>query len=113
MRVVLSGGGTGGHIYPALAIARECKKSDPSSAFLYIGTEKGLESKLVREEGLPFESIEITGFRRKLSFENVKTVMRFLRGVSRQARYRHRHRRLCMRTCRLCGCKAWYSNDHS
>ncbi|SMG13439.1 undecaprenyldiphospho-muramoylpentapeptide beta-N-acetylglucosaminyltransferase [Paenibacillus aquistagni] len=83
MRVVLSGGGTGGHIYPALAIARECKKSDPNSEFLYIGTEKGLESKLVRDEGLPFETIEITGFRRKLSFENVKTIMRFLRGVSR------------------------------
>ncbi|MCG7407796.1 undecaprenyldiphospho-muramoylpentapeptide beta-N-acetylglucosaminyltransferase [Paenibacillus sp. ACRRX] len=83
MRVVLSGGGTGGHIYPALAIARECEKHYPSCAFLYIGTERGLESKLVREEGIPFESIEITGFRRKLSVENVKTVLRFLKGVSR------------------------------
>ncbi|UHA74124.1 undecaprenyldiphospho-muramoylpentapeptide beta-N-acetylglucosaminyltransferase [Paenibacillus sp. 481] len=85
MRVVLSGGGTGGHIYPALAIAREIEKRYPDCAFLYIGTERGLESKLVPEEGLPFASINITGFRRKLSFENVKTVMRFIRGV-RQAK---------------------------
>ncbi|MCR8845745.1 undecaprenyldiphospho-muramoylpentapeptide beta-N-acetylglucosaminyltransferase [Paenibacillus sp. SC116] len=83
MRVVLSGGGTGGHIYPALAIARECEKRDPSSTFLYIGTERGLESKLVPEQGIPFASIDITGFRRKLSLENVKTVLRFISGVRR------------------------------
>lgn len=83
MRVVLSGGGTGGHIYPALAIARECEKQNPDCTFLYIGTERGLESTLVREEGIPFESIEITGFKRKISLDNVKTVMRFLKGVKR------------------------------
>lgn len=83
MRVVLSGGGTGGHIYPALAIARECEKQNPDCAFLYIGTERGLESTLVREEGIPFESIDITGFKRKLSMDNVKTIMRFLKGVTR------------------------------
>ncbi|WP_422660378.1 undecaprenyldiphospho-muramoylpentapeptide beta-N-acetylglucosaminyltransferase [Paenibacillus sp. EC2-1] len=82
MRVVLTGGGTGGHIYPAVAIARQCEAEDPSTAFLYIGGKQGLESKLVPQENLPFESIDITGFRRKLSFDNVKTVMRFLKGVS-------------------------------
>ena len=83
MKIVLSGGGTGGHIYPALALAREIKKLNPEASFLYIGTEKGLESDLVRREGIPFEAIEITGFKRSLSLENVKTVMRFLTGVSK------------------------------
>ena len=83
MRVVLSGGGTGGHIYPAVAIARECEKRFPDCTFLYIGTERGLESRLVPEEGLPFATIDITGFRRKLSIDNVKTVMRFIRGVTK------------------------------
>ncbi|GAC42914.1 undecaprenyldiphospho-muramoylpentapeptide beta-N-acetylglucosaminyltransferase [Paenibacillus popilliae] len=83
MRVVLSGGGTGGHIYPAVAIARECEKRYPNCTFLFIGTDKGLESRLVPEEGLPFASIDITGFRRKLSFDNVKTVVRFLKGVNK------------------------------
>ncbi|MDP4096934.1 undecaprenyldiphospho-muramoylpentapeptide beta-N-acetylglucosaminyltransferase [Paenibacillus sp. P96] len=81
MRVVLSGGGTGGHIYPAVAVARQCESEDPDAAFLYIGGKRGLESKLVPQEKLPFESIDITGFRRSLSFENVKTIMRFLQGV--------------------------------
>ncbi|UNK20105.1 undecaprenyldiphospho-muramoylpentapeptide beta-N-acetylglucosaminyltransferase [Paenibacillus sp. N3/727] len=82
MRVVLTGGGTGGHIYPAVAIARQFEAEDPKTAFLYIGGKQGLESKLVPQESLPFESIDITGFRRKMSFDNVKTVMRFLKGVS-------------------------------
>lgn len=81
MRVVLSGGGTGGHIYPAVAIARQCEAENPDSTFLYIGGTRGLESKLVPQENIPFQSIDITGFRRKLSFDNVKTVMRFLQGV--------------------------------
>ena len=81
MRIAVSGGGTGGHIYPALALIREIQKDNKDAEFLYIGTEKGLESKLVPRENIPFRSIHITGFKRKLSFENVKTVFRFLKGV--------------------------------
>ncbi|AZK46889.1 undecaprenyldiphospho-muramoylpentapeptide beta-N-acetylglucosaminyltransferase [Paenibacillus lentus] len=81
MRVVLSGGGTGGHIYPALAIANQCGAEYPDSEFLYIGGERGLESSLVPKENIPFRAINITGFRRKLSLDNVKTVIRFMRGV--------------------------------
>lgn len=81
MRIVISGGGTGGHIYPALALIREIKKRDSSHQFLYIGTETGLESKLVPREKIPFQSIHITGFKRKISLDNLKTVYRFLKGV--------------------------------
>lgn len=82
MKIVISGGGTGGHIYPALALIREIQKKNDHCSFLYIGTEKGLESNIVPRENIPFKSIHITGFKRKLSFENVKTVMRFVKGVS-------------------------------
>ncbi|WP_100373291.1 undecaprenyldiphospho-muramoylpentapeptide beta-N-acetylglucosaminyltransferase [Bacillus sp. FJAT-45037] len=81
MRVVVSGGGTGGHIYPALSLIKEIKKQNPNAEILYIGTEKGLESELVTREGIPFKTIHITGFRRKISAENVKTVLRFLKGT--------------------------------
>ncbi|TCZ75614.1 undecaprenyldiphospho-muramoylpentapeptide beta-N-acetylglucosaminyltransferase, partial [Paenibacillus albiflavus] len=84
MRIVLSGGGTGGHVYPALAIAEECLKHNPQSKFMYIGTNSGLERDIVAKSklDLPFEAIEISGFCRKLlSTDNVRTVMRFLRGV--------------------------------
>jgi UDP-N-acetylglucosamine--N-acetylmuramyl-(pentapeptide) pyrophosphoryl-undecaprenol N-acetylglucosamine transferase len=85
MRIVLSGGGTGGHVYPALAIAEQCLKEQPQAEFLYIGTQSGLEKEIVARSGLPirFESIDITGFRRKLSVDNLKTILRFFAGVRR------------------------------
>jgi UDP-N-acetylglucosamine--N-acetylmuramyl-(pentapeptide) pyrophosphoryl-undecaprenol N-acetylglucosamine transferase len=82
MKIVVSGGGTGGHIYPALALIREIQKENKDAEFLYIGTINGLESKLVPRENIAFKSIHITGFKRKLSFENVKTIIRFLKGVT-------------------------------
>lgn len=86
MKIVVSGGGTGGHIYPALALIREIQKETNDAEFLYIGTDKGLESKIVTREKIPFKSIHITGFKRKLSFDNVKTVLRFLKGVRESKR---------------------------
>ncbi|WP_256760246.1 undecaprenyldiphospho-muramoylpentapeptide beta-N-acetylglucosaminyltransferase [Cohnella sp. WQ 127256] len=83
MRVVLTGGGTGGHIYPALAIGREVSERQPGSSILYIGTSRGMESRIVPEQGIAFEDVTITGFRRSLSLENVKTVVRFVQGVRR------------------------------
>lgn len=83
MRLVLTGGGTGGHIYPALAIGREIEGKEPGSELLYIGTKKGLESRIVPAQGVPFESIDISGIRRSLSLENVRTIVRFIQGVRR------------------------------
>ncbi|MET3505132.1 undecaprenyldiphospho-muramoylpentapeptide beta-N-acetylglucosaminyltransferase [Halalkalibacter oceani] len=82
MKVVVSGGGTGGHIYPALSLINEIKKQDRDAEILYIGTEKGLESEIIPRENIPFQTIHITGFKRKLSFDNVKTIMRFLKGTT-------------------------------
>jgi len=83
MKYVITGGGTGGHIYPALAFAKIAKQRDPECKILYIGTETGLEKGIVEQAGFPFKAIHITGFQRKLSFENVKTVYRFLAAVNR------------------------------
>ncbi|AFS70920.1 MULTISPECIES: undecaprenyldiphospho-muramoylpentapeptide beta-N-acetylglucosaminyltransferase [Exiguobacterium] len=82
MRIVVSGGGTGGHIYPALAMIREIERRTTCEV-LYIGTENGLEADIVRRAGIPFEAIEISGLRRSLSFENVKTGVRFVKSVVR------------------------------
>lgn len=83
MRVVLTGGGTGGHIYPALAIGREVSEREPDSSLLYIGARRGLENRIVPQRGIAFEAIDITGFRRSLSWENVRTLVRFWQGVRR------------------------------
>ncbi|MDP4085410.1 MAG: undecaprenyldiphospho-muramoylpentapeptide beta-N-acetylglucosaminyltransferase [Bacillota bacterium] len=82
MKIVVSGGGTGGHIYPALALIHEIQKEAKDTQFLYIGTKNGLESTIVTKENIPFKSIHITGFKRKLSFENIKTVLRFIKGTT-------------------------------
>lgn len=73
----------GGHIYPALSLIKEIQKNHVDAEILYIGTEKGLEADIVPREGIPFKTIHITGFKRKLSIENIKTVTRFLVGVKR------------------------------
>lgn len=83
MRVVLSGGGTGGHIYPALAIAQQCRIEKPDTALLYIGSNRGMEKDIVPKENISFEEIEINGFKRSLSFDNINTVIRFLKGTQR------------------------------
>lgn len=83
MRIVLTGGGTGGHIYPAIAVGKYLAEQNPDTKLLYIGTTRGLESKVVPEHAIDFEAIEITGFRRSLSLENFKTIMRFFKGVKR------------------------------
>ena len=74
MKVVISAGGTGGHIYPALAIINKIKEMEPNSEFLYIGTHNRIEKDIVPKQGIPFKSIEIYGFNRKNLFKNFKTI---------------------------------------
>ncbi|MCL5457399.1 undecaprenyldiphospho-muramoylpentapeptide beta-N-acetylglucosaminyltransferase [Loigolactobacillus coryniformis] len=83
MRVIFSGGGTGGHIYPALAVLERLKERDLLDEVLYIGTEKGLESRIIRQKQIPFEAIELQGFKRSLSLENLKTIKLFLQSTRR------------------------------
>lgn len=81
MKILMTGGGTGGHIYPALAFINYVKKTDTAAEFLYVGTKKGLESTIVPNAGIPFKTVEIQGFRRSLSLENFKTIYLFLKSV--------------------------------
>jgi UDP-N-acetylglucosamine--N-acetylmuramyl-(pentapeptide) pyrophosphoryl-undecaprenol N-acetylglucosamine transferase len=79
MRVIISAGGTGGHIYPAVAIINKIKKEEPNSEFLYIGTHNRMEKDLIPSLNIPYEPIEITGLERKLTLNNFKTLTRFLK----------------------------------
>lgn len=72
LRVLLAGGGTAGHINPALAIAEIIKENIPDAEFCFAGTPFGLEAKLVPESGYAFEPIKVRGFQRKLNFTNIK-----------------------------------------
>lgn len=72
MRVLITGGGTGGHVYPALAIADTIKKNIPDSVIEYVGTSRGIENKLVPKAGYKLHHVEIRGIRRSLSPANIK-----------------------------------------
>lgn len=77
MRVIVSAGGTGGHIYPALAIVKKIKEMEPNSEFLYIGTHNRMEKDIVPKHNIPFKTIEIYGFSKNLLY-NFKTVRKFI-----------------------------------
>lgn len=77
MKVIISAGGTGGHIYPALAIINEIKSREPDSKFLYIGTHDRMEKDIIPSLNIPFETIEIYGFYRKQIWKNFKTFSAF------------------------------------
>ena len=71
MHVLFAGGGTAGHINPALAVAGYIKEKHPDAKISYIGTANKLEAKLVPEKGYDFYSIEVSGFQRKLTPVNI------------------------------------------
>ena len=72
MRALITGGGTGGHINPALAIASIIKEHEPDSEFLFAGTPFGMEARLIPQAGYEFAPIKVKGFQRKLSLENIR-----------------------------------------
>lgn len=87
MRVIFTGGGTGGHIYPIMALIDRLKerKLVDNDSLLFVGTKKGLESKIVPAAGIPFKTLTIQGFNRKHPLRNFKTIEMFM-AATKQAR---------------------------
>lgn len=86
MRILLAGGGTGGHINPAIAIAQYFKSKSKDNVILFAGTPTGMEAKMVSDAGFDFSPIEIKGFRRSFVpsdiSHNLKAVRLLLRSFS-------------------------------
>ena len=74
MKIVLTGGGTGGHVNPAIAIADTVKRHEPSSEISFVGTPRGIENKLTSDAGYPIYHVDIQGLKRKLTLSNIKTL---------------------------------------
>lgn len=81
MKVVMTGGGTAGHVNPALSIASIIRQNDPDCRIEYIGTKDRLESKLVPKAGYPIHYIEVYGLKRSLSPENLKIAWKTVTSV--------------------------------
>ena len=82
MKVIMTGGGTGGHIYPAIAIADKIRSKHPDAEILFVGTQKGMEKELVPKNGYPIRFITVSGFHRKQIWKNVGTARDLMKGLS-------------------------------
>jgi UDP-N-acetylglucosamine--N-acetylmuramyl-(pentapeptide) pyrophosphoryl-undecaprenol N-acetylglucosamine transferase len=71
LRIIFAGGGTGGHLFPAIAIAEEFRKVRPDAKILFVGTKEKIEARVVPQYGFQFQSIWISGVHRKRFFKNV------------------------------------------
>ncbi|HWN98095.1 MAG TPA: undecaprenyldiphospho-muramoylpentapeptide beta-N-acetylglucosaminyltransferase [Blastocatellia bacterium] len=74
MRVIIAAGGTGGHIYPGVAIAREFRRRDDQTEILFVGTPRGLESKIVPREGFALEMIQVGALKGVSLFQRAKSL---------------------------------------
>src|SRR5437763_14250504 len=63
MRVLIAAGGTGGHIYPGIAVAKQSRRRDPASVVRFVGTARGLETRLVPRAGFELSLIESAGLK--------------------------------------------------
>lgn len=85
MRVIISAGGTGGHIYPALSIINKIKEMEPKSEIIYIGTHNRMEKDIIPAHGIKYIPIEIYGLGAslKLMLRNIKNVFLIIKNVSK------------------------------
>ena len=79
LKVIISGGGTGGHIFPAVSIANAIKDIDPNADILFVGAEGRMEMQRVPDAGYPIIGLPIEGFSRKNPFKNIRVLWKILK----------------------------------
>lgn len=77
-KIIISGGGTGGHIFPAVAIAKEIQKRFPDSQFLFIGANGRMEMEKIPQEGFEIIGLDVAGLKRSLSLQNFVVIFKFI-----------------------------------
>ncbi|MGC8863766.1 MAG: undecaprenyldiphospho-muramoylpentapeptide beta-N-acetylglucosaminyltransferase [Armatimonadota bacterium] len=86
MRIVLTGGGTGGHLYPAVSVAQALWEIEPSVELLFVGSSHGPEGAVAAEAGIPFQAVPSSPLTRQISARNAVSMVRLLLGVFRARR---------------------------
>lgn len=86
-KIILSGGGTGGHIYPAVAIANELKRRFPEAKFLFVGASDKMEMEKVPQAGYEIEGLWISGIQRKLTLKNAMFPFKLLSSLLKSKKY--------------------------
>lgn len=86
MKIVLTGGGTGGHIYPAISVGQAILAAKPDAELLFVGSSHGPEGKIAREAGIDFEAVPSLPLTKSISLKNAAAFGRLLAGVFRARR---------------------------
>lgn len=81
MRLLIAGGGTGGHIYPGIAVARAWLRNGPDYQVLFVGTQRGVEARVLPREGLALETISAAGVLGKSIFQKIIAVLSLIKGI--------------------------------
>lgn len=81
MRLLIAGGGTGGHLYPGIAVARAWLRFGPDYSVLFVGTKRGVEARVLPREGLPLETIAAAGVLGKSVFQKIGAVFTLVKGI--------------------------------
>ncbi|MEW6137620.1 MAG: undecaprenyldiphospho-muramoylpentapeptide beta-N-acetylglucosaminyltransferase [Thermodesulfobacteriota bacterium] len=81
MKLLIAGGGTGGHLFPALAIAEAVKAEEPGSEILFVGTRRGIEARIIPDSGYPIRFITARGMRRTGLFNTVAALWELPKGL--------------------------------
>jgi UDP-N-acetylglucosamine--N-acetylmuramyl-(pentapeptide) pyrophosphoryl-undecaprenol N-acetylglucosamine transferase len=91
-KLMIAGGGTGGHIYPAIAVAQEFMRRGPARQVVFVGTERGLEKTIVPKAGFPLEFISVAGLQGKSPVELIRSLVRLPLGFVQAWRLVGKHR---------------------
>lgn len=83
MKIAITAGGTGGHIFPALAIINKIKSHDKNSVFLYFGTTDRMEKDIIPEKGIPYIGIQMKGLNRKNILKNITVLKIYLAAIKK------------------------------
>lgn len=96
VRVVVTGGGTGGHVYPSIAVACRLLEAHPDAAILFVGSAAGPESEAARRSGIRFEGIPLKGLVGKRPRDRLQALVLFVRGLLRCRRLLHEFKATCV-----------------
>ena len=83
MKVIVSAGGTGGHIYPALAIINKIKEKNKDAEILYIGTTTRMEKDIIPSHNINYIGLDTYGLQRKLTLTNFKSIIKYLQAIKK------------------------------
>ena len=83
MRIIVVAGGTGGHIFPAVAIINKIKEKEKDSEVLYIGTTDRMEKDIIPKMGINFIGLEMSGLNRKNLFKNFSVCKKFINAINK------------------------------